>query len=111
MKTPMVVITVIVVGMLGLLVIFSQSGLPEKNTAEPTHQEAGGYGEAPSGGYGAAPSGGYGAAPSGGYGAAPSGGYGAAPSGGYGSGAPAAEYKYWDKTKKEWATGTLPPGM
>ena len=95
MKTPMVVITVIVVGMLGLLVIFSQSGLPEKNTAEPTHQEAGGYGEAPSGGYGAAPSGGYGAAPS----------------GGYGSGAPAAEYKYWDKTKKEWATGTLPPGM
>ncbi len=103
MKTPLVVITVIVVGMLGLLVIFSQSGLPEKKPAEVTHGEAGGYG--------AAPSGGYGAVPSGGYGAAPSGGYGAAPSGGYGGGAPAAEYKYWDKTKKEWATGTLPPGQ
>ncbi len=95
MKTPLVIVILIVVGMLGFLVVYSQTGTTEKVASAPA---AGGYGgsghgSAPSGGYGAAApaAGGYGSAPapaSGGYGSAPASGHGAAPSGGYG--APAA---------------------
>lgn len=33
MKAPLVVITLIVVGMLGLLIVYSQTGLPQKGAA------------------------------------------------------------------------------
>ena len=69
MKTPLVIIIVLVVAILGFLTIYSQQ---HDMTAQTQGQEAGGgYGSAPAaGGYGgAAPAaGGYGAAPSGGYG-------------------------------------------
>lgn len=69
MKAPLVVIIVIVVGILGFLVVYSQQhGMPAQATQG---HAAGGYGSAPAaGGYGAAPAaGGYGAAPkAGGYG-------------------------------------------
>ncbi len=80
MKTPLVIIIVIVVAILGFLTIYSQQ---HDMTAQTQGQGAagGGYGSAApaGGGYGSAPAaGGYG-------GAAPAaGGYGAAPSGGYG---------------------------
>jgi len=77
MNAARIIIIVIVVGIIGFFIVYSQTGIPEKQPGGI--HVTGGYG-APSGGYGA-PSGGYGA-PSGGYGA-PSGGYGA-PSGGYG---------------------------
>ncbi len=77
MKTPLVILIVIVVGILGFLVVYSQKHeMPAQTT----------QGQGAAGGYGAAPAaGGYGAAPAaGGYGAAPAaGGYGA-PSAGYG---------------------------
>ncbi|MDA8078048.1 MAG: hypothetical protein M0Z79_03830 [Nitrospiraceae bacterium] len=95
MKAPLVIVIGVVAVMLGLLVVYSQTGHPQK-MASAGQGAAGGYGAAPAaGGYGAgaAPAaGGYGAAPAaGGYGAgaAPAaGGYGAAPAaapaGGYG---------------------------
>jgi hypothetical protein len=89
MKTPLVVLLVIVAGALGFLLIYSQQ---HDATAAPGqgHAASGGYGSAPaSGGYGSAPAaGGYGSAPAaGGYGAAPkAGGYGTPPAaGGYGA--------------------------
>lgn len=52
MKAPQVIIILIVIGMLGFLVVYSQTGIPEK--------PAGGHGGA-GGGYGAPPAaGGYG---------------------------------------------------
>ena len=83
MNKPLAIIIVIVVGMLGYLTIYSQTGkapqVEKAETSQGKEESAGGYGAAP-----AEPSGGYGAAPapsSGGYGApAPSsGGYGAPP--------------------------------
>lgn len=77
MKTPLAILIVIVVGILGFLTIYSQQ---HEMSAQV-------QGQAPGGGYGAAPAaGGYGAAPaSGGYGAPAAGGYGAPPAtGGYG---------------------------
>ena len=82
MNKPLAIIIVIVVGMLGFLTIYSQTGkapqVEKAGVSQGGHetQSSGGYGggEASSGGYGAAPSsGGYGApAPtSGGYGAPP----------------------------------------
>ncbi len=78
MKTPLVIIIVLVVAILGFLTIYSQQ---HDMTAQTQGQEAGGGdGSSPAGGgYGSAPAaGGYGGA------AAAAGGYGAAPSGGYG---------------------------
>ena len=110
MNKPLAVIIVIVVGMLGFLTIYSQTGKvaevekagysQEGHGTQPGGEKAsGGYGAAPapaSGGYGAAPAaGGYGAAPAtGGYGTPPpkAGGYGAPPppkAGGYGAPPPA----------------------
>ena len=81
MRAPLAVLILIVAGALGFLLVYSQTGIPEKPAGEAP---AGGYGAAPAaGGYGSAPAaGGYGA-PAGGYGA-PGGGYGA-PAGGYGA--------------------------
>ncbi|MCL4475891.1 MAG: hypothetical protein M1508_06660 [Nitrospirae bacterium] len=84
MRAPLAVLILIVAGALGFLLVYSQTGIPEKPAGEAP---AGGYGAAPAaGGYGSAPAaGGYGA-PAGGYGA-PGGGYGAPPkpaAGGYG---------------------------
>ena len=42
MKTPLVIILVVVVGMLGFLILYSQTGIPEK--AKKPHAAAGGYG-------------------------------------------------------------------
>ena len=67
MKAPQVIIILIVIGMLGFLVVYSQTGIPEK--------PAGGHGGA-GGGYGAPAAGGYGAPAAGGYGAPAAGGYG-----------------------------------
>lgn len=88
MKTPLVIIIVLVVAILGFLTIYSQ----QHDMAAQTQGEGagGGYGSAApaGGGYGAAApaAGGYGGAPAEGHGSAPAaGGYGAAPSsGGYG---------------------------
>ncbi|MBI1810999.1 MAG: hypothetical protein HY035_11365 [Nitrospirae bacterium] len=69
MKTPLVIIVVIVVAILGFLTVYSQQ---HDMTAQTQGQgAAGGYGSAPAaGGYGSAPAaGGYGSAPAaGGYG-------------------------------------------
>ena len=70
MKTPLVIIIVLVVAILGFLTIYSQQ---HDMTAQTQGEGAagGGYGSAPAGGgYGSAPAaGGYGAAPAaGGYG-------------------------------------------
>ena len=91
MKAPLAIMIIIVVGILGFLIVYSQQHeMPVQ--AMQGQAAGGGYGSsAPaSGGYGSAPAaGGYGAAPAaGGYGA-PSGGHGAAPAAG-GYGAPAA---------------------
>lgn len=83
MKAPLVILILIVVGILGFLLVFSQQHDMPVGQAAQEHGAAAGYGSAPAaGGYGTAPAaGGYGAAPAaGGYGAAPGG----APSGGYG---------------------------
>jgi hypothetical protein len=74
MKTPHVILILIVAAILGFLLVYSQ----QHGAVTQGQGASGGYGSAPaSGGYGSAPaSGGYGSAPaSGGYGA-PSGGYG-----------------------------------
>lgn len=42
MKTPLLVIALIVIGMLGLLIIYSQTGLPEKEAG--AHAPAAAYG-------------------------------------------------------------------
>ncbi|MBI5205426.1 MAG: hypothetical protein HZA11_10965 [Nitrospirae bacterium] len=89
MKTPLVIIIVLVVAILGFLTIYSQQ---HDMTAQTQGEGAagGGYGSAApaGGGYGAtAPAaGGYGAAPAAGdHGAPAAGGYGSAPAaGGYG---------------------------
>ncbi|KAF0143741.1 MAG: protein product from transcript [Nitrospirae bacterium] len=91
MKTPLVIIIVLVVAILGFLTIYSQQ---HDMTAQTQGEGAagGGYGSAApaGGGYGGSSSapaaGGYGGAPAEGHGSAPAaGGYGAAPSsGGYG---------------------------
>ena len=86
MKTPLAILIVIVVGILGFLTIYSQQH--EMSAQVQGQAPGGGYGAAPAaGGYGAAPAaGGYGAAPaSGGYGAPAAGGYGAPKAGGYGA--------------------------
>lgn len=42
MKTPLIVVLVIIVAILGFLIVYSQTGLPEKG--EDAHAVAGGYG-------------------------------------------------------------------
>ena len=87
MNKPLAIIIVIVVGMLGYLTIYSQTGKTPEVVEKAVTSQGGHGAEESSGGYGTAPSGessgGYGApAPSsGGYGApaASSGGYGAPP--------------------------------
>ena len=81
MKTPLVIVLVIVAGMLGFLTIYSQQ---PGETAQTTQGAAGGYG-AP-----APAAGGYGTPAAGGHGAPAAGGYGAPAAGGYGAPAPAA---------------------
>ena len=77
MKTSLVIVIVIVIGILGFLLVYSQQ---HDMPAQAVQGQAAGYGSAPaSGGYGSAPAaGGYGTAPAaGGYGTAPAaGGYG-----------------------------------
>ncbi len=90
MKTPLVIIIVLVVAILGFLTIYSQQHDMAAQTQGEGGAAGGGYGSAApaGGGYGAAApaAGGYGGAPAEGHGSAPAaGGYGAAPSsGGYG---------------------------
>ena len=74
MKTPHVILILIVVAILGFLLVYSQ----QHGAVSQGQGAAGGYGAPASSGYGSAPaSGGYGSAPAaGGYGAPP------APSGG-----------------------------
>ena len=61
MKTPFVVICAVLVGILGFLVVYSQTGLPEKTAAAGGEGAGYGSGQGSAGGYGGgAPSGGYG---------------------------------------------------
>jgi hypothetical protein len=55
MKTPLIIVLVIVVGIIGFLTVYSQQH--DMAVASQGHGGAGGYGGA-SGGYGGAPSGG-----------------------------------------------------
>ena len=87
MKAPLVIMIIIVVGILGFLVIYSQQHEMTAQVNQEKGAAGGGYGTAPkAGGYGTPPAaGGYGAPKAGGYGAPPkAGGYGAPSSGGYG---------------------------